>query len=352
MTEPNLYRCTPRQVRTYVEEVFEAGLVPNIISSPGMGKSSILRGVAEAFNLELLDNRLSTMSPVDLNGFPTMKIINGVEYASFAPFENFPVDTTELPKGKEGWLVFYDEFNSGAKTVQAAAYKVILDRMIGLRKLHERVVQACAGNLMTDRAITNNLSTAMQSRLITIEMMLSHREWLEDVAYPEDYDEKIIGFLNFEEKYLMDFRPDHQDKTFACPRTWEFMNKLIKGKSIEHIKSRTSLYAGTITSGVAAAFVQYCGVYTNLITIQAVLADPDNAAVPSDMESKWAIVSSLSGKVTDDNFAEICTYIDRFDLTFRIMFYRSAQTRQPKLRSHPAFAKAMSTLIRYLKPDS
>ncbi len=27
---------------------------------------------------------------------------------------------------------------------------------------------------------------------------------------------------------LMDFDPEHEDKTFCCPRTWEFVNNIIK----------------------------------------------------------------------------------------------------------------------------
>ena len=59
--------------------------------------------------------------------------------ATFVPFDIFPLSDWKLPEGKEGWLLFLDEFNSASKAVQAASYKLILDRCIGgtrLRRFH------------------------------------------------------------------------------------------------------------------------------------------------------------------------------------------------------------------------
>lgn len=347
MSTIELYTCTPRQVRGYIEDVLSAGLVPNVTGSPGLGKSSIIRGVGRDFNLHLLDHRVSTSAPEDFTGLP--QFINGK--ARFAPFDElFPLEGTPLPEGRDGWLLFLDEFNAGSKMVQAAAYKLILDRQVGQHRLHERVAIACAGNLMTDRSITTVLSTAMQSRLVHIEMVLSFNEWLEDVALAEDYDERIIAYLNYDNDELFNFRPDHQDKTFNCPRTWEFMNALVKTKGIS--EKRTPLFAGTIASGSAAKFVQFAEVYKELLTVKQVLADPEGAPVPfNEPQKAWALVTHLMSKVDGQNFKDVTTYIDRFDLTFRILFYRGVMVRNKELRTHPAFTKAMVNLARYLKED-
>lgn len=347
MTE-NLYRCTPRQVRAYATDALEAGLVPNVTGSPGVGKSSIFRSICDSFNLSLIDHRVSTSAPEDFTGLPEFFTRpDGARIARFSPFGDlFPIAGTPIPDGKDGWLLFLDEFNSGTKMVQAAAYKLILDRMTGQYPLHERVAIACAGNLMTDRAITTQMSTAMQSRMVHIEMTVSHSEWLEDVALKEHYDERIIAFLGFAEKHLMDFRPDHDEKTFCCPRTWEFMNKLVKGKPVT--TDKTALYAGTITSGVAAEFVAFCQLQSELVTIKDVLADPAGADVPNEAQRKWIVTTHLMGKVDEKNFGDVCTYINRMDLSFRVLFFRGVMVQHPELRGHPSFALAMSTLSKYL----
>jgi hypothetical protein len=340
----NLYRCGPRQVREFVTECLYAGLVPFVQSSPGMGKSTIMRNIAAELNLKLVDHRLSTSEPTDLSGLPEFR--DGK--ASFAPFkELFPTEDLALPKGKDGWFIFLDEFNAAPKAVQAASYKLILDRMVGQHKLHENVVIAAAGNLMSDRAIVNPISTAMQSRVIHIEMEINHQHWMEDVAFVENYDSRIIAYLSQYPSKLMDFKPDHNEKTFACPRTWEFMNRLIIDKPVSDEKA--PLYAGTITSGIAVDFIQFTKVFGRLVTIRDILADPDNCRLPNDMSERWATIAHIMEKIDGKNLDAISTYTNRFPLDFKVLFWRSTLVRKPELREHPAFGKAMIELVRYLK---
>lgn len=354
---PSLGLCNARQVREFVEDLFEAGLVPFIKSSPGAGKSSIIRQICAMFGLYLIDIRLSTSAQEDLTGLPNFYTgTNGRTYARFAPFaEMFPLaGMGDPPPGYVGWCIFFDEFNSAKEELQAACYKVILDRMIGQEKLDERVVIVCAGNLDTDRAITNQIGTAMQSRLVTLEMFVDFRIWLEDVAIPQQYDPRIIGFLSQYNKFLMDFRPDHNDKTFCCPRTWEFMNRLIIGKQFPTIDGqfqmikKVPMYAGTITSGVATEFVQFCQVGQNVIKVPEILADPDNSPVPHDNMLKWLTISTMIDKIDEKNFSGLATYADRFEINFRVLFYRSVLARHKNLIQHPAYGKAALGLAKYL----
>jgi hypothetical protein len=358
-----IYRCTPRQARSAIIDCIGAGLVPFVQSSPGLGKSSIMRSIADDFGLAMIDHRLSTSAPEDLSGLPEFYTDDdGIRRARFVPFDLFPIVDTPLPKGKDGWMLFLDEANSASKAVQAASYKLVLDKMVGQNKIHGRVAMTMAGNLATDRALVNVLSTAMQSRVIHIQMMVSLQEWLEDVAIPQDYDERIIAFINYKgETTLMDFRPDHQDMTFCCPRTWEFMNRLIKGKQFRMVpdplnpnmmryemEAKAHLYAGTITSGVAVEFIQFTKVFHNIVKIEDVVRDPQNTPVPPDSPSRWAVISHLATKVDDTTFDKVATYANRFDLQFKVLFYRTLLVRRPELRQHPTFAKAMVELAQYL----
>lgn len=247
----------------------------------------------------------------------------------------------------QGWMLFLDEITSAKRDTIAAAYKLILDRMTGQRRLHERCVITAAGNLITDRAIVNPIGTAMQSRLVHLEMRTDFNEWLEDVAIAENYDKRIIAFLSQYPSKLMDFRPDHNDKTFCCPRTWEFTNKLIHGK--KDITDMTPLLVGTITSGVACDFVQFSKIYSNLIPIAEVLKDPKGCRVPDTPADQWAMTTSLLDWTKEDTYESLATYIDRFPLTFRILFYRYNVKKHPELRGHTATVNAMVTIAQYLQ---
>ena len=335
---------TPRKAVSQIEHVLKKRLVPFLHGSPGIGKSAIIKGIGERFNLELIDHRASTSEPTDFTGLPDLAGPKAV----FKPFETFPIEGDTLPPGKDGWLIFLDEFNSAPRSVQAAAYKLILDRMVGKHKLHPRVLIVAAGNLETDRAITVELSTALQSRVVHFVLETNFNEWLEDVALPKKYDTRIIAFLNANPGYLMDFKPDHDDLTFCCPRTWEFMNELTQGLDNDQLKDFIPTFAGTITSLTAVSFVTFSQVFKDLPKIRDILGMPEHAQIPYDNATMWATVSMLLNHIDDKTIDPIFKYVGRMDAEFRILTYRSVMATQPDLHAHPAFRRAASELAQYL----
>lgn len=347
MSGLSAYTVTPRTARGFIVRCMLAGLVPFIQSSPAMGKSAMVASIAAEYGLQLIDHRLSTSAPEDLSGLPHF-LPDGT--ATFAPFDTFPTEDVELPKDKQGWLLFLDEFNSASKMVQAAAYKLVLDRAVGLKKLHERVVIVAAGNLSTDRAIVNPTSTAMQSRLVHLEMELDLNEFMEDVALPQKWDSRIVAFLNYKKSLLHDFRPDHNERTFCSPRTWEFMNKLIKGQQVRD--EDAPLYAGTITSGVAVDFIQFTKVYESLPKFSEIIRNPEGSPVPGDAATRWATITHLIENVDEDSFSAVSDYLARFTAEFRVLFFRGLMAQRRDLKKHQAFRKAMVELSRYLHDDT
>lgn len=337
------YTVTPRSAARLISEIIEAGLVPHLVSSPGMGKSSIISQVSDDFNLFPIDHRMSTSEPTDMNGLP--RFIE--DYAEFVPFRGiFPTDDRPIPKGKDGFCLILDEFMSMKREMQAGSYKLILDRMVGQKHLHPNTAIITASNMMTDRAIVNPMSTAMQSRLIHLEMVISHEEWLEDVAIAQKYDGRLIAFLSQYPSKLMDFKPDHEEKSFCCPRTWEFMNKLVKGKDVTDC--RAPMYAGTITSGVAAEFIQFCKIYANKISVDRICQDPLTAPLPDSPSLSWATICHMLELADSKNFTHLAAYADRFTADFRILFYRTIRLRIPTLFNHPAFINGQIAIGKYI----
>ena len=239
-----------------------------------------------------------------------------------------------------------DEFNSASKQVMAAAYKLILDKQVGNYNLHPNVAIICAGNRVQDRAITNTLSTAMQSRLIHLELEITFEEWLEVVGIPFKYDNRILAYLAQYPHKLNTFKPDHTDKTYACPRSWEFVNRLIEGEN--DISHMAPLLAGTISSDVAVEFIQFTKIFDQLPSIQQILADPLQAPFPNTVDAKWATLTVLLDKIDDDTIGAIITYSERFGMDLRVYFIRSFIHRYPALKSHKAVTKTLVALSRYI----
>lgn len=217
-----------------------AGLVPYMTGSPGIGKSSIYKDIAKNNNLFLIDMRLSQCDPIDLAGLLTLQ--NGK--AKYVPLDSLPIETDTIPDGYAGWLLVLDEFSSANQAVQAASYKLVLDKMVGTLKLHPRVLIVCAGNLESDNAIVQPLSTALQSRFVHIKLGVSSKDWI-DWAVDNGIHHTIISFLRFRPVNFYTFTPDHEDSTYACPRTWEFASKLLKKAELSNPVLRP-LLEGTV----------------------------------------------------------------------------------------------------------
>lgn len=338
-----MFTISPKQAYVEIERCVKRKLVPLITSAPGVGKSSIVAQFAKDNNLALLDLRLSQCTPEDLQGFP-MRTGNK---ATFTPFDIFPIEGDELPEDKDGWLLFLDEMTSATKPVQAAAYKLVLDRMVGSFKLHSRVAIVAAGNRVEDKAVVSQMSTALQSRLIHYTLEVNSQQFI-DYAIAAGYDHRITGYINFRPSALMDFRPDHTDKTFPCPRTWEFLSRLIKGEDVS--TDIAACISGTIGEGHATEFITFAQEFDRLPKLTDILNTPETTKIPPEASTKYATISMLVEHCDKGNLGKMITYIKRFDIELQIIFARGVDAKDPLMRTtHREFQDYLMNMSRYLK---
>jgi hypothetical protein len=320
-----------------VMDTLRPRLVPGLISSPGIGKSALAASIAIKGNLKLIDIRLSQMDPADLNGFPFLqKPANDSQIvrAGYVPMDIFPVEGDPLPVDKDGnemagWLILLDEFNSAPLSVQAAAYKVVLDRMVGMHKMHNRCWVITAGNLSTDKAIVNRVGTAMQSRLIWLEIQVCKDAW-ERWANAHDIDYRVKSFINFKPDALHKFDPNHHEHTFPCPRTWEFMSRIIKPwKTIPVAK--LPLLAGTVGEGMGREFFAYSKIYKQIPTIQEIIRTPGQVNVGDEPSLQHALSGLVSHHMTIANADALMVFIRRLAIDFQAIVLRSAIAKDVRI---------------------
>lgn len=332
-------QVTVSQATRMITTAIRAKKVVMLEGSPAIGKSSIVHAIAEAHNLKVIDMRLSQCDPVDLNGFP--QFING--RARYMPMETFPIEGDPLPinratgKPYDGWILFLDEFTSAARAVQAAAYKIVLDHMVGQEHIHPKVAIVCAGNKETDGAIVEEMSTALQSRLIHLELIINVKEWIE-WAVKAQVDYRIISYIGYQEHMLYTFKPDHTDKTYAAPRTWKFADDFMKLLPVTD-PDLLPLLAGTISEGVAREFLLFCRIAGDLPSIAAITASPESIMVPVEPSVLFMLAGSLSSHANDSNAGQLVKFILRLPIEFQIVTLRHIVFRNPKLKQHPDIQK-------------
>jgi len=318
------------ELRQCLIEDLKVGLTPMVASSPGMGKSDIIRSIAAEYKWELIDIRVSQCEPVDMQGFPG--VVNN--RMTFYPPEYFPLEGDTIPEGKKGWIIFLDELNSGNKQTEAATYKLILDREVYKHKLHPKCLIVAAGNLSTDRAIVNTQSTATTSRLTHYRMRVDHKIWI-DWANEHNIDHRIISMIKFKPDILHKFDPATNELTFPCPRTWAFASKIIKDRSSIDGITKIRL-AGTIGQGAAVELSTFIDIYRNLPKIEQILKNPKSGwKVPTEPSELYAVTTMLAHNITHDNIEDMIWAVERLPMDFRIITLRDVYKKTPSLIKHP-----------------
>ena len=322
----NVNKATSELARTIRKQ-----LVPMLVGSPGEGKSAIGHAIANMYNLKVIDVRLSQADPADLLGYPRIDEKTGK--ASYAPMDTFPLEGDPIPEGFSGWLLFFDEFNSAPRSVQAASYKVVLDKMVGQRKLHPNVAIMCAGNLETDNAIVEPMSTALQSRLVHFELAQDSDAWLE-WAGSNGIDHRITSFIRYKPGNLYAFDPNHSDKTYGCPRTWSFASRFTVGEEINN--DLLPCLAGTISEGLAREFIGFCGIYKDLPTMADIIKDPSGLKMPDEPSVLFALSGAIAHNATEGNIEKLVTFIRRMPVEFQVITLRETIRRNKTLVQSPA----------------
>lgn len=327
----------PSQIVTALNYLIDANQPVMIHGSPGVGKSDIVRQVAKQRGIELIDLRLSQLDPVDLRGVPsvdTKKRITSWNPPSFLPTDG---------KG----ILFLDEINSAAQATQAAAYQLVLDRRLGDYVLPPGWAIIAAGNRSTDRAIVNQMSTALKNRFTHINFEVNLDDWC-DWALRNNIAIEVLGFIRFRPMLLNEFEQRNDSKeerervqrlkdaqAFATPRSWEFLSKVIQQKPSASIEYE--LYSGIVGEGAAAEFMGYLKYYRDLPNLDALLMNPGAAKVPEEPATLYALATGLATKATQDNMERVVKYALRMPAEFQVLLMKDAITRDNDLTQTKAF---------------
>lgn len=331
----------PSQATELATLYVQAGQPVIMHGSPGIGKSSIVHQIAKNLNLPLIDMRLSQMDSVDLRGIPYRD--NGMTYWA----TNSQLPTDEKVHGPEG-ILFLDEFTSARREMQAPAYQIVLDHRIGTTPLLPGWRIMAAGNLTSDRAIVEQMSTALKNRFGHIFLESDHEDWCA-WALNSGVSVEVLGFIRFRPNLLNDFENaiakdkksvDKGQKmtdlmAFATPRSWGFVDKMLKKGVPSHLEY--DLYSGLVGEGATAEFLAYVKHHRDLPNLDQLLMAPDKAVVPTEPAQLYALSTGLAAKITEDNIDRAVKYLDRIPKEFQVMCVKDAVVRSPVLCSTKTF---------------
>ncbi|MEH2365951.1 ATP-binding protein [Nostoc sp.] len=273
---------TPSDLKAYLDNLIRKNLQIStmIWGPPGIGKSSIVAQIAQEYDIDFVDVRLSQLAPTDLRGLPVAE--DGIS-------KWYPPEF--LPRGGKG-ILFLDELNMAPPAMQGVAQQLILDRKVGSYVVPSGWFVWAAGNRKEDRAAVFDMPAPLANRFLHLEAQADFNSF-KAYALETAIHEQIIAFLSFRPTLL--HKIDPQQPAWPSPRSWEMASAL------HHAELDITPAVGVATATEFQAFIQLYKTLPNLTPILA--GKGDRIPWPQEPSTKYATAVGLTVRAADANQA-------------------------------------------------
>jgi len=256
-----------------------------IWGAPGIGKSSIVENFAESLGLPCVSMLGSQLAPEDIIGVP--QIIDGKSV--FCPPRVIARD--------EPYCLFLDELNACTQEVQKAFYSLIHDRRIGEYHLPTGSIIIGAGNRAQDNAIVKPMSSALINRMFHVELIASHRDWLE-WACQNGIHPYIIEYIGLRPDHLWR-QPPKTEEPFSTPRAWHMLSDALTGYG-ENIndKQLEIITGGCLSPQHAIQFRAFIKQIKNRYALSAIInGDQKWPGKPEERDALYFLAQSFKARL-------------------------------------------------------
>jgi hypothetical protein len=265
-----------------------AELIPPMMiwGPPGIGKSSIVRSIANDFGINFIDIRLAQREPIDIRGLPVPEN-DGVHWVISAEWPRDPDS-----KG----IILFDELTSADRTLQVAAYEFILDRRLGdLYTVPDGWYIMAAGNRAGDKAVATTMSSALANRFMHVELEAEVESWVK-WAMRNNIHPDVIAFIRFKPGSFFNME-GNLEKGWPTPRSWERVSTMLHlNKDFQELKGDlfNHVIEGLVGLGAGAEFESFREWNDKMEDVRELMLDPNKEInIPNKADVKYAICSSL-----------------------------------------------------------
>ena len=295
-------QVSPNGAKNAIRKAFNKQRPIFLWGPPGIGKSDIIHQIGAEMNARVIDIRSSLWEPTDIKGIPYFDSIQ--KTMVWAPPSELP--TAEEAARYPHVILFMDEMNSAAPSVQAAAYQLILNRRVGQYQLPDNVLLVAAGNREADKGVTYRMPAPLANRFVHLEMRVDFDDWAQ-WATNNRVHKDVVGYCTFAKKDLYDFDPKSASRAFATPRSWSFVSELLEDDDTsEH--TLTDLISGAIGEGLAIKFMAHRKVASKMPKPEDILAGKVSKLENKEISAMYSLTVALCYELKDA--------VDKGDKTF------------------------------------
>lgn len=327
-----------------------------LVSGPGMGKSSSIEQAACEMSVELkqpvayIPFFLSTVESPDVRGFgiPTKPETTGGRHRMVyteAPWmpggdSGFIAENGVLRRAKAGepvpelGVLNLDEFRQAGLETQKPAAELFLNRRVGESHLPPGYIVVACSNREQDRSGVQRELAFITNRRMVIKIEPNMDVWI-TWAEKNNVHPLAIAFARFKPATVFAAEVPEKSGPFCTPRSLVMLSQLIGELDMATF---TEAACGTIGDGAAAEFVAFLRVAEQLPKFEDIVADPTKVPVPNRPDASYAAMQMIAHRIDDKTARAAFTYLKRMGREFQVAGLRGTFNRVPALVRAPDFA--------------
>ena len=249
-----------------------------IRGATGIGKSAIVRQVAQKLGLNFIDVRGSTMDEAAVGGLPDLEAIKNSGVACYV------LPSWYVRSCKEPCLLFLDELNRSMPPVMQSFFQIVLDRQLGNNvdgnplSLHPKTRVFAAVNFGGEYDVSA-MDPALMRRFNVIDLEASLDEWC-DWAQDNGHDPILLEFLKSNPKHFVEknLKAVETGKVVPHPASWSMADRNLRHAGVNASKVAGSkndlhynLIRGNVGDEAAAAYCAFVDKYELVLSAEDIL---------------------------------------------------------------------------------
>jgi len=201
-----------------IKSICGAGEIPILLGNAGVGKTEIVKQIANETGRELIILISSQMEPGDLIGMPA-RDLERKETVYLKP-DWFPKDGN--------CILFLDEIGRTSTATRSAMLQLLTDKRLHSHKLPEDTWIVAASNPFNDRFDQEDIyDDAFVDRFVWISVGVDSDQWI-DWAIDNTIDSSVIEFIRTESQHIGGRDDFDMPEIKPSPRSWAKLSRIMK----------------------------------------------------------------------------------------------------------------------------